>query len=61
LAGMSEAARSSKNGKTYNTRDSPVVTHPSTNLAIIGLSHEVLVYLFIVYSHISAIAVAVHS
>jgi hypothetical protein len=24
--------------KTYNTRDSPVVTHPSTNLAIIGLS-----------------------
>jgi hypothetical protein len=24
--------------KTYNTRDSPVVTHPSTNLAITGLS-----------------------
>jgi hypothetical protein len=24
--------------KTYNTRDSPVVTHPSTNLVIIGLS-----------------------
>jgi hypothetical protein len=27
-----------KGNKTYNTRDSPVVTHPSTNLAIIGLS-----------------------
>jgi hypothetical protein len=27
-----------KNNKTYNTRDSPVVTHPSTNLAITGLS-----------------------
>jgi hypothetical protein len=26
------------NQKTYNTRDSPVVTHPSTNLAITGLS-----------------------
>ena len=24
--------------KTYNTRDSPVVTHPSTSLAIICLS-----------------------
>jgi hypothetical protein len=24
--------------KTYNTRDSPVVTQPSTNLAITGLS-----------------------
>jgi hypothetical protein len=27
-----------RNTKTYNTRDSPVVTHPSTNLAITGLS-----------------------
>jgi hypothetical protein len=27
-----------KGTKTYNTRDSPVVTHPSTNLAITGLS-----------------------
>ncbi|KAJ9158204.1 hypothetical protein NKR19_g3561 [Coniochaeta hoffmannii] len=27
-----------KKTKTYNTRDSPVVTHPSTSLAITGLS-----------------------
>jgi hypothetical protein len=27
-----------KGKKTYNTRDSPVVTHPSTNLAVTGLS-----------------------
>jgi len=27
--------------KTYNTRDSPVVTHPSTSLAIVDLVYRI--------------------
>ncbi|KAJ9148216.1 hypothetical protein NKR19_g5980 [Coniochaeta hoffmannii] len=32
------ARQKTKPRKTYNTRDSPVVTHPSTSLAIVCLS-----------------------
>ncbi|KAB5566232.1 hypothetical protein GE09DRAFT_730975 [Coniochaeta sp. 2T2.1] len=35
---QSMSRKAKKGCKTYNTRDSPVVTHPSTSLAIICLS-----------------------
>ena len=35
---MDGEATRKKEGRTYNTRDSLVVTHPTTSLALIGLS-----------------------